>query len=104
MDPPKDAQYRIIVSFMAPPYMNMRSRRLRPRPFSSPVTLDPENQATMEVAMLDNFGARYVPGRLYQKKRPSHRTQSATHCQSPFQTSIDDSDRLASKLGVDSDG
>ena len=64
MAPPLDSSY-LIRSIMAPPYMNMvagQYEHLR----SGAVTLDPENQATMEVTMLDNFGARYVPARLYQ--------------------------------------
>lgn len=64
MAPPREAAY-LIRSVMAPPYMNMVAGQydhLR----SGAVALDPENQATMEIAMLDNFGARYVPGRLYQ--------------------------------------
>ena len=99
MDPPKDAQYHI-VSFMAPPYMNCVAG-VYDHVRSGAVTLDPENQATMEVAFLDNFGARYVPGRLYQKTGTIAAPISGIATVN-FSV-LDDSDNTL-KLGVDSAG
>ena len=98
MAPPLDSRY-LIKSVMAPPYMNMVAgeyEHLR----SGAVTLDPENQATMEVAFLDNFGAEYIPARLYQL---TDRTATATGVRLDFSVLPEADADLVVALDTDGD-
>ena len=55
----------MVRSIMAPPYMNMIAGEYD-HLSSSPVNMSADDQAVMSVELLDQYGAEYIPARLYQ--------------------------------------